>query len=103
MNNEVLIRVENVKKKFCRLLKRSMLYGIQDISRDILGLQNKSNQLRKDEFLNLWEGRFKSSLINTERYFFTVSCYIELNPVRASMVTKPEEYPWIQLSTKCYG
>ena len=42
----------------------------------------------------LWEGRFKSSLIDTERYFFTVSCYIELNPVRAFMVAKPEEYPW---------
>jgi len=51
----------------------------------------------------LWEGRFKSSLIDTERYFFTVSCYIELNPVRASMVTKPEEYPWSSYQQNAMG
>ena len=42
----------------------------------------------------LWEGRFKSALINSERYLLTCSRYIELNPVRASMVNHPGEYPW---------
>lgn len=42
----------------------------------------------------LWEGRFKSSLIETERYFLAVSRYIELNPVRAAMVNLAAEYPW---------
>ncbi len=32
----------------------------------------------------LWEGRFKSSLVESERYFLTCSRYIELNPVRAA-------------------
>ena len=41
----------------------------------------------------LWEGRFKSGLIDSERYLLTCSRYIELNPVRASMVTSPGEYP----------
>ena len=50
MPDEVLIKVENVSKKFCRSLKRSMLYGIEDISRDILHLPNRSDQLRKGEF-----------------------------------------------------
>lgn len=53
MGAEVLIKVENIKKKFCRSLKRSMLYGVQDISKDILGLDNKSENLRKDEFWSL--------------------------------------------------
>ena len=34
----------------------------------------------------LWEGRYKATLIDTDNYFFTCSCYIELNPVRANMV-----------------
>jgi putative transposase len=42
----------------------------------------------------LFEGRFKSSLIETERYFITCMRYIELNPVRAAMVGLPAEYPW---------
>jgi putative transposase len=42
----------------------------------------------------LWEGRFKSCLISTDRYLLTVYRYIELNPVRASMVQSLEHHPW---------
>ena len=42
----------------------------------------------------LWEGRYKSSLVSSDQYYFSVSRYIELNPVRAKMVTLPGEYPW---------
>ena len=39
----------------------------------------------------LWEGRYKSTLVDSENYFLTVSRYIELNPVRADMVGHPGE------------
>lgn len=42
----------------------------------------------------LWQGRFKSCLVDSERYLMTVYRYIELNPVRAAMVERPEDYPW---------
>ncbi len=42
----------------------------------------------------LWEGRYKSTLVDSEKYFLIVSRYIELNPVRAAMVKDPAEYPW---------
>jgi len=42
----------------------------------------------------LWEGRFKSCLAQTESYVLACYRYIELNPVRAGMVTHPAEYPW---------
>lgn len=42
----------------------------------------------------LWEGRFKSSAVDTERYFLTCQRYIELNPVRAGMADVPGQYPW---------
>jgi putative transposase len=42
----------------------------------------------------LYEGRFKSSLVETERYFLTCMRYIELNPVRAGMVADPGQFPW---------
>ena len=42
----------------------------------------------------LWEGRFKASLIDSDRYLLTCMRYIELNPVRANMVQHPGEYQW---------
>jgi len=42
----------------------------------------------------LWEGRFKSCLVHAEQYLLICQRYIELNPVRANMVTVPAEYRW---------
>ncbi len=42
----------------------------------------------------LWEGRYKATLIDSETYLITCMRYIELNPVRAGMVTDPADYPW---------
>jgi putative transposase len=42
----------------------------------------------------LWEGRYKSALIDSERYLLICSRYIELNPVRAGMVDRPDDYRW---------
>ena len=42
----------------------------------------------------LWEGRFRSCLMQSEDYVLACYPYIELNPVRAGMVTKPQDYRW---------
>ena len=42
----------------------------------------------------LWEGRYRSSLVDSERYLLICHRYIELNPVRAGMVSDPMEYSW---------
>ena len=42
----------------------------------------------------LWEGRYKSSLIQTEAYLLACMRYIELNPVRAAMCADPADYRW---------
>jgi putative transposase len=43
---------------------------------------------------SLWEGRFRSCLVQSEGYLLTCYRYVELNPVRAGMVTNPAEYSW---------
>lgn len=43
---------------------------------------------------SLWEGRYKSSVVQAEAYLFTCMRYIELNPVRAGMVSDPAHYRW---------
>jgi putative transposase len=42
----------------------------------------------------LWEGRYRSTLLQTERYFLACMVYIDLNPVRAGMVMQAADYPW---------
>jgi putative transposase len=42
----------------------------------------------------VWNGRYKSSPIETERYLMACSRYVELNPVRAGIVSAPEDYRW---------
>ena len=43
---------------------------------------------------SLWEGRFKSSLVDSESYLLSCHRYIECNPVRAGMVSEVAAYPW---------
>jgi len=43
---------------------------------------------------SLWAGRFKCSPIETHSYLLACCRYVERNPVRARMVTKPQEYCW---------
>ena len=42
----------------------------------------------------LWEGRYRSTLIESERYLLTCMAYIDLNPVRAGLVNQARDYPW---------
>jgi putative transposase len=43
---------------------------------------------------HVWEGRFRSTLIEAESYLFRCMAYVALNPVRAGMVADPLAYPW---------
>jgi putative transposase len=51
----------------------------------------------------MWEGRFKSSVISSERYLLTCIRYIELNPVRAHMVGHPSRYYWSSHRHNAHG
>ncbi|WP_022939851.1 transposase [Psychromonas hadalis] len=51
----------------------------------------------------LWEGRFKSCLIEADSYLLQVYRYIELNPVRAKMVDFPEQYHWSSFQINALG
>ena len=49
-------------------------------------LQNRSG--------TLWEGRYRSTLLQSERYLLPCMAYIDLNPVRAGLVAQAKDYPW---------
>ena len=51
----------------------------------------------------LWEGRFRSSLVQDERYLMICHRYIELNPVRAHMAHVPSDYQWSSHLANAFG
>lgn len=73
-----------------------------------LGLLMKALAARATRYRNrlegrsgtLWESRYKSSVVQTERYLLACCRYIELNPVRARMVADAGEYVWSSYSMR---
>jgi len=51
----------------------------------------------------IWEGRFKSCLVDSEHYLFALYKYIEMNPVRAGMVLDPVDYKWSSYAHNALG
>ena len=56
--DDVVLRVSNVSKKFCKNLRRSMAYGIKDLAQNLVGVKQDTRVLRKDEFWALNEVSF---------------------------------------------
>ena len=51
----------------------------------------------------LWEGRYRATVIDSERYLLTCMRYIELNPVRAGMIADPGDYRWSSYAANALG
>lgn len=58
---------------------------------------------RHDRSGTLWEGRFRSCVVDSEAYLLRCYQYIELNPVRAGMVVRPEDYRWSSYRRNALG
>lgn len=57
---------------------------------------------REDWRGHLWQGRFNSFPMD-ESYFLAAARYVELNPVRAGLVARPEQYQWSSASAHLSG
>ena len=69
----------------------------------LAGRQTRYVNRLKGRSGSLWEGRYKSSPVQTEQYFLSCCRYIELNPVRAGMVVCPDQYHWSSYRARKYG
>jgi len=52
---------------------------------------------------HVWQGRYKSSLVDKENYFIWCGLYVELNAVRAGLVSKPEDWRWSSYRFHAFG
>ncbi len=83
MTNHVhLLLVPARKDSLARLMKR------------LAGRQTRYHNAQERRTGTLWDGRYKSSVVQSEAYLHACCRYIELNPVRAGIAVAPEDYPW---------
>ena len=68
--------------------------GLGQLMKRLAGRQTRYVNRQERRSGTLWESRYKSSPIQTDAYLLACCRYVELNPVRAGMVTNPGEYRW---------
>jgi putative transposase len=76
------------------LLEPSDGAGLGLLMKRLAGRQTRYRNRVEQRSGTLWEGRYKSSVVQTDRHLLACCRYIELNPVRARMVPAPQDYAW---------
>lgn len=79
--------------------ERSLPLLMQAMGRGYVQTLNR----RRGRTGTLWEGRYKASLVQDDRYLLTCYRYIELNPVRAGMVSRPGDCPYSSHRHNAFG
>ena len=64
------------------------------LMRHVNGVHTQRFNRRHDKAGHVFQGRFKAILIDTQSYLLEACRYVELNPVRATMVKRPGQWPW---------
>ena len=76
------------------LLLETPSSNLAQIMRHINGAYTTYFNIKRDRSGHLFQGRYKSILVEKDVYAKELSRYIHLNPVRAGIVSKPEDYAW---------
>ena len=79
--------------------ERSVPLVMQAMGRSYVQTLNK----KYDRTGTLWQGRYKASLVQDDCYLLTCHKYIELNPVRAGLVSAPGDYPYSSFAHNASG
>lgn len=79
--------------------ERSIPLVMQAMGRTYVQMLNK----KYNRTGTLWEGRYKASLVQDEGYLLACHKYIELNPVRAGLVSAPGDYPYSSYAHNACG
>ena len=89
------------QEKWERFAKR--LFDVSELMRNVQAAFGRWYNGTFEREGSFWGGRFKSTLLENEQAAFDCLTYIDLNPVRAGIVERPEEYEWSSLRSREIG
>jgi putative transposase len=76
------------------LLTPSGERGVSKVMQSVGGRYAQYANARYRRTGTVWGGRYRSTVIDAAEYLLPCMCYVELNPVRAGLVSRPREYQW---------
>lgn len=97
---DVCARSNYVVHAFCQmtnhyhLLLETLDGNLSDGMRQLNGVYSQYFNRRHDLVGHVFQGRYKAILVQKESYLMELARYIVLNPVRAKLVSDPENWPW---------
>jgi putative transposase len=94
MSNHFHLMIETPEANLSRGMQQLLTNYAQMFNATSDGNAQGRSRKRRRRRGSLFEGRFKSHLVEKESYLLELSRYIVLNPVRAGMVERPEDYVW---------
>ena len=110
-DEEILNRLYNYYPKFRKKPKywrrvfqlqlpfwREKLASISEFTKDLKQRFSRYYNNSVDRKGYFWGDRFKSAILGSEKAIRTCIAYIDLNPIRANLVEKPEDYPWSSIA-----
>ena len=85
------------------LLVRPREYSISRIAQSLLVSHTQRYHRFHGTSGHVWQGRFKSPVIQDDEHLLTVLRYIEANPLRAKIVERAGDYPWSSFASHGLG
>ena len=76
------------------LLLQTREANLSEFMKRLLSIYTSAFNRRHQRVGHLFQGRYKSFVVSAESYLLELSRYIHLNPCRAGLVNRPEDYPW---------
>jgi putative transposase len=76
------------------LVPNTICSDISGLMRRLSARQGRRVNRLEERIGTLWSGRFKSSVVDSDRYLLACLRYVELNPVRAGIAARPQDYMW---------
>jgi REP element-mobilizing transposase RayT len=98
---QAIIHVYCLMGNHYHLLLETPSANLSQILQHINGAYTTYFNIKRNRSGHLFQGRYKAILVEADTYATELSRYIHLNPVRAGLVTHPEQYPWS--SYACYA
>jgi putative transposase len=68
--------------------------NLSRLMRHVNGVYTQTYNRRHGKVGHLFQGRFNAILVDADAYFLDVCRYVDMNPVRAGLVRRPEQWPW---------
>ena len=97
---EVVDRFNWVCHAYClmsnhyHLLLETVEANLSQGMRQLNGVYTQASNRRHERVGHIFQGRFKAIVVDREAYLLALSRYVVLNPVRAQLVARPEDWPW---------